>query len=198
MVMRITWATVGGRLFLWEDLVAWRDTTPLVARDPAGAGCHQLAGPTRGEKCIFLKFFYLLKRIKIAKISPGPRPSWAPPASPGRCAPLPRSGPFAPAAIFIIIGILFTIKFIPCQQPQEHWEDLKEWRKSNFAKWQYFTTLVTDADVRARKSLTREVVLPYFALFLFFIPLFSPLMTSSPRFAREKRRQISPEICLNS
>ena len=198
MVMRITWATVGGRLFLWEDLAAWRGTAPLVARDPAVAGCHQLAGPTRREKCIFLKFFYLLKRNKIAKISPGPRPSWAPPASPGRCAPLPRSGPFAPAAIFIIIGILFTIKFIPCQQPQEHWEDLKEWRKGNFAKWQYFTTLVTDADVRARKSLTREVVLPYFALFLFFIPLFSPLMTSSPRFAREKRRQISPEICLNS
>ena len=154
----------------------------------------------RGERNVFFFkfFFYLLKRNKIAKISPGPRPSWAPPASPGRCAPLPRSGPFAPAAIFIIIGILFTIKFIPCQQPQEHWEDLKEWRKSNFAKWQYFTTLVTDADVRARKSLRKEVVLPYFALFLFFIPLFSPLMTSSPRFAREKRRQISPEICLNS
>ena len=126
----------------------------------------------RGERNVFFFkfFFYLLKRNKIAKISPGPRPSWAPPASPGRCAPLPRSGPFAPAAIFIIIGILFTIKFIPCQQPQEHWEDLKEWRKSNFAKWQYFTTLVTDADVRARKSLRKEVALPYFALFLFFIP----------------------------
>ena len=59
----------------------------------------------RGERNVFS---YLLKRNKIAKISPGPRPSWAPPASPGRCEPLPRSGPFAPKAIFVIIGILFT------------------------------------------------------------------------------------------
>ena len=59
----------------------------------------------RGERNVFS---YLLKRNKIAKISPGPRPSWAPPTSPGRCEPLPRSGPFAPKAIFVIIGILFT------------------------------------------------------------------------------------------